>query len=196
MKEFQLSTQKERTASIAFSVAAICCFALLLFALRGNTAMLILCGLCVTPVTAILVFYIFTICKSRCVLNTQTKVLEVRGFPTNYTRDLSEAILVQTFARKSGHTTSRVIIFSDKEENIIATIPTLFTYKQGVMADPLAKEMAEALGIEFQANVPAWYYDKEAFKQHQIEEAQREKEEREERKKMRTKKLMYRYRKK
>ena len=129
-------------------------------------------------------------------LNTQTKVLEVRGFPTNYTRDLSEAILVQTFARKSGHTTSRVIIFSDKEENIIATIPTLFTYKQGVMADPLAKEMAEALGIEFQANVPAWYYDKEAFKQHQIEEAQREKEEREERKKMRTKKLMYRYRKK
>ena len=196
MKEFQLSTQKERTASIAFSLAAICCFALLLFALRGNTAMLILCGLCVLPVTAILVFYIFTICKSRCVLNTQTKVLEVRGFPTNYTRDLSEAILVQTFARKSGHTTSRVIIFSDKEENIIATIPTLFTYKQGVMADPLAKEMAEALDIEFQANVPAWYYDKEAFKQHQIEEAQREKEEREERKKMRTKTLMYRYRKK
>ena len=105
-------------------------------------------------------------------------------------------MLVQTFARKNGHTTSRVSVFSDVQENIIATIPTHFTSKQGALADPLAKEMAEALGIDFQANVPAWHYDKEAYKQYQLEEAQREKEEREERKKLRAKKLMYKYRKK
>ena len=195
MKEFPLSTSKERNASILFSIAAILCFGLLLFALRNNTSMLILCGLCVAPVTAILIFYIITVLKTVCILDTQNKTLEVKGFPS-YTRDLSKAVLVQTLARKNGHTISRVLIFSDAEENIIATIPTLFTYKQGALADPLAKEMAEALGIEFQANVPAWHYDKEAYKQHQIDEAQREKEEREERKKMRTKKLLYKYRKK
>ena len=195
MKEFRLSTPKERAAGIAFSIAAILCFAVLLYALRGNTSVLILCTLCVIPVTAILLLYILATVKTVCILNTETKMLEVKGFPS-YTRDLSQAVLVQTFARKNGHTTSRVIVFSDAQENIIATIPTYFTYKQGALADPLAKEMAEAMGIEFQANVPAWYYDKEAYKQYQIEEAQREKEEREERKKLRAKKLMYRYKKK
>ena len=195
MKEFRLSTKQERLASICFCIATLICLVILLIALRGNPTILILCALCALPLSAVVVFYIISSLKSRCILNTQTKVLEVQGFPT-YSRDLSSAVLVQTFARKSGHTTSRVIVFSDKDENIIATIPTLFTSRQGALADPLAKEMAEALGIEFQANVPAWYYDKEALKQHQIEEAQREKAEREERKKLRAKKLMYRYKKK
>ena len=55
MKEFPLSTPNERTASISFSAAMIVCFGILLYALRGNLTMLILCGLCVLLVTALLV---------------------------------------------------------------------------------------------------------------------------------------------
>jgi TfoX/Sxy family transcriptional regulator of competence genes len=72
-------------------------------------------------------------------------------------------------------------------------VPTYFTSKRGVLAEPLAKQMAAELGIQFQSNVPEWMYDKEARKAHDIEEAKREKEEakaeREARKAMRVAKL-------
>lgn len=195
MKEFQLSTPKERIASTAFSAAIIVCFGILLYALRNNTVLLIVTGLFALLISAILVFYVISVWKSLCVLNTETRMLEVKGYPS-YTRDLSKAVLVQTVERKNGQSVSRALVFSDVEENIVAVIPTLFTYKQGALADPLAKKMADALGIDFKANVPAWYYDKDKFKEHQKEEAEAEKAASKERREMRKKKLMYRYRKK
>ena len=45
MKEFPLSTSKERLAGIAFSVAMILCFGVLLFVLRHNTLLLVLVAL-------------------------------------------------------------------------------------------------------------------------------------------------------
>jgi len=195
MKEFQLSTPKERIAGISFAAVMIACFGLLLYAVRHNTGMLIFCGLCAVLLTVLLVFYMISIMKSVCILDTQTKMLEVKGYPS-YTKDLSEAVLVQTFPRKNGQTISRVLVFSDAEENVVAVVPTMFTYKQGVLAEPMAKEMAQALGIEFKENVPAWEYDKEKFKEHQIEEAEAEKAARKERMEMRRKRLLYRYRKK
>jgi len=195
MKEFQLSTSKERLAGIAFSVVMIACFGMLLYAVRRNTALVIMCGLGTVLITVLLVFYIVSILKSVCVLDTQTKILEVKGYPS-YTKDLSEAVLVQTFPRKNGQSVSRVLVFTDAQENIVAVVPTLFTYKQGILAEPMAREMAQALGIEFKENVPVWDYDKEKFKEHQKEEAEAEKLARKERMEMRRKRLLYRYRKK
>ena len=195
MKEFPLSTSKERLAGIAFSVAMILCFGVLLFVLRHNTLLLVLVALCAVPLSALLIFYIFSITKSRLFVDKEKMMLEVQGFPS-YTKDISSAVLLQTLSRKSGHTITRVLIFSDANETIIATVPTLFTYKRGLQAEPMAKEMAKYLGIEFQENIPAWEYDEEAYKQHQIEEAEREKQERKERIARRRQKLINKYKNK
>lgn len=195
MKEFQLSTPKERVAGISFSVAMIVAFFVLLFAVRKNTMLLIFTGIGVVLLTATMVFYIVSILKSKCIVDTEKKILEVKGYPS-YTKDISDAVLLETLPRKSGHAVTRVLVFSDAKGDVVATVPTLYTYKQGILADPMAKEMADALGIEFQRNVPEWQYNKEKYQEHLKEEAEQEKIERKERMEMRRKKLLYRYRNK
>ena len=195
MKEFQLSTSKERIAGISFSVVMIVSFFCLLFAVRNNTMLLIFTGLGVVLMTASMVFYIVSILKSVCIVDTEKKILEVKGYPS-YTKDVSSAVLLETLPRKSGHTVTRVLVFSDAQENVVAVVPTLYTFKQGALADPMAKEMADALGIEFRRNVPEWQYDKTKYQEHLKEEAEQEKRDRKERQEMRRKKLLYRYRNK
>ena len=195
MKEFQLSTPKERVAGISFSVAMIVAFLVLLFAVRKNTMLLIFTGIGVVLLTATMVFYIVSILKSKCIVDTEKKILEVKGYPS-YTKDISDAVLLETLPRKSGHAVTRVLVFSDAKGDVVAMVPTLYTYKQGILADPMAKEMADALGIEFQRNVPEWQYNKEKYQEHLKEEAEQEKIERKERMEMRRKKLLYRYRNK
>ena len=195
MKEFQLSTPKERVAGISFSVAMIVAFLVLLFAVRKNTMLLIFTGIGVVLLTATMVFYIVSILKSKCIVDTEKKILEVKGYPS-YTKDISDAVLLETLPRKSGHAVTRVLVFSDAKGDVVAMVPTLYTYKQGILADPMAKEMADALGIEFQRNVPEWQYNKEKYQEQLKEEAEQEKIERKERMEMRRKKLLYRYRNK
>lgn len=195
MKEFQLSTSKERIAGISFSVVMIVSFFCLLFAVRNNTMLLIFTGLGVVLMTASMVFYIVSILKSVCIVDTEKKILEVKGYPS-YTKDVSTAVLLETLPRKSGHTVTRVLVFSDAQENVVAVVPTLYTFKQGALADPMAKEMADALGIEFRRNVPEWQYDKTKYQEHLKEEEEQEKRDRKERQEMRRKKLLYRYRNK
>ncbi len=195
MKEFPLSTPTERILGISFSIVFIAILGGLLYMLREYTAMLILCGLFSLILAALLVFYMISVTKSTCFVDKENMVLEVKGLPS-YTKDISSAVLLQTVSRRSGHTINRVLIFSDAEEKIIAVVPTLYTSKRGLMAEPMAKEMAAYLGIEFQANVPAWEYDKEAMKIHEQEEAEREKQERKERIARRRQKLLNRYGKK
>ena len=195
MKEFQLSTQKERITGISFSVVMIVSFLILLVAVRHNPMLLIFTGIGVLLLTAAMVFYIISITKSLCVVDTEKKVLEIKGYPS-YTVDVSTAVLLETLPRKSGHTVPRVLVFSDAQENVVAVVPTLYTFKQGALADPMAKEMADALGIEFRRNVPEWQYDKTKYQEHLKEEAEQEKRDRKERQEMRRKKLLYRYRNK
>lgn len=195
IKEFQLSTKKDRILSICLCVVVIAAMGFLVYALRGNTMLLILCGLFALLLSVLMVFSVATMLKSKCIVNAETKTLEVKGNPS-YTKDLSSAVLLQTMVRKSGHTMSRMLVFSDAEETVIAMVSTMFTSRQGILAEPMAKEMAQFLGIGFQENVPAWEYDKEAYEQHLKDEAEREKAERKERQERRKKKLLYKYRKK
>lgn len=194
MKKFRLSTPAERIAGISFTAVMIICFGVLLYALRGNTGLLIASGLGVLLITVILCIYVVSVLKAACIINAETKIMEVQGL-SNYTVDLSNAVLLQTLPRKSAQTTIRVLVFSDADEQIVATVPTMFTHKQGILADPMAKEMAEALGIAFKQNVPEWEYDKEKFKEHQKEEAAREKAEAKERRQKRMERRIQKYKK-
>lgn len=195
IKEFQLSTIKERILSVCFCVVMIVAMGALVYALRNNTMLLILCGLFGLLLSALMIISVTSMLKAKCIINAETKTLEVKGNPS-YTKDLSNAVLLQTMAKKNSQATTRMLVFSDAEENVIATIPTLFTSRQGILAEPMAKEMAQFLGIDFKENVPAWEYDKEAYEQHLKDEAEREKAKRKERQEMRKKKLLYKYRKK
>ena len=165
MKTFPLSDPKERAVGAAFTAIILVVFALLLYGVRNQIGLLIFCALCVVLIGGLLVFYIISVAKAKAIWDPETKVLEVKGFPS-FRTDLSNAVLMQTMARKSGQVTNRVIIFSDAEERIITTIPTYFTAKQGLMAEPFAKAMAEEMGIPFQQNVPEWEYNKEKYQEH------------------------------
>ena len=180
MKEFRLSTAAERAAGISFTAAMFVVFALLLYALRGNTLLLLFCGLGVVLISALLIVYVLGVLKAVAVVDAENRQLHVRGV-RDQTVDLKNATLLQTVARKNGQSTVRVLVFSDENEQIVATVPTMFTFRQGIRADPMAKEMAEALGIAFQQNVPDWQLDKQKYQEHVQEEAEREKQEAKER---------------
>lgn len=165
MKEFYLSDPKERIGGIAFTAAITVAFALLLYTVRSSLGLLVFCGLCAGLIVAILVFYVISAAKAKAVWDPQTKILDIQGFPSFQT-DLSNAVLMQTAARKNGQVTNRVIIFTDAQDNIITTIPTYFTSRQGMMAEPFAKAMAAEMGIPFQQNIPDWEFDDEKYQEH------------------------------
>ena len=188
MKKFPLSTSAERAAGVAFTAAMLALFGLLLYALRGNLTMLLVCGLGVGLIGLLLIIYCVSVVKASVTVDAEKKLLHVSGVK-NYTVDLKDATLLQTFARKNGQTTVRLLVFSNKDEEIVASVPTMYIFRQGIWADPVAKEIAAELGIDFKQNVPDWELDKEKYKEHMKEEAEREKKEAKER---RQNKMKYR----
>ena len=126
MKEFRLSTPGERLVSIAFSVLVILGLGGLLFLLRSNLGLLIVCGLAAGLLALLFGVYIYNVLRTVCIVDPEKKQL---------------------------------------------------TYKQGMMAEPMAEEMAKVLGIRFKRNIPEWEFDKELYKQHIKEEAERQKAE-------------------
>lgn len=176
MKKFELSTPAERITGILFSVIMIAVLVALLFALRHDLTILLLTAAGVVLVVGILVLYVLNVNKAACIPDPQNKILRVEGFQTR-TIDLSKAVCLQTVTVKSGHVESRSLVFTNAEGGVVATVPTYFTSNRGVLAEPMAKDLAAELGLEFQANVPAWEYDKEAMELHEKEVAQQEKEE-------------------
>ena len=145
-------------------------------------------------IAALLVVYVVTVLRSSVTVDAENKKLYLKGV-RNETVDVSKATLVQTFARKNGQTTVRVMVFSDAEEQVIAVIPTMFTFRQGMWAEPVAQEIGALLGIEFKRNVPEWQFDKELYKKHVQEEAEREKKESKARREQRMKMRINKYKK-
>ena len=175
MKKYPLSTKAERIAGIAFSILTIAVLGLLLYALRSDLTILLLTSVGVAFVVVVLVLYMMNVTKAVIVYDPEGRTLKVQGFRER-TIDLNKVACLQTLTVKSGHVESRSLAFSDAEGNMVAVVPTYFTSKRGVAAEPMAKAMAADLGIEFQANVPEWEYDEEARKAHEIEVAKQEKE--------------------
>ncbi len=195
MREFYLSTKLERAMGVAFSLAAIVCMGVLLYALRGDLLILCMTGACVLLVSVCLGYYVMGVLRGRCLVEENRK-LRVHGVKS-YTLELSDAVLLETLPVKSGHSTTRALYFSDDQGNVVGVVPTFFTSKEGIYADPMAKELAEAMGLEFRANVPLWYYDKQKRIEHDQEVARQQKEEakarREAKIKLRREKLLKKY---
>lgn len=195
MKKFYLSTPAERTTGIIYSVVMSAVLVALIFALRNDLTVMLLTAAGVVLVVGILVLYVFNVSKAACIPDVENKILRVEGFQER-TIDLSKAVCLQTLTVKSGHVESRKLAFTDAEGEIVATVPTYFTSNRGVLAEPMAKELAEVLGLEFVQNVPAWEYDEEARKAHDVEVAQQEKEDAKARREMRRKAREAKYRQK
>ena len=186
MKKFPLSTASERITGIIFSVIMIVVLGALLFALRNDLTILLLTAAGVVLVVGILLLYILNVTKAACIADPEAKTLQVLGFQER-TIDLSNAAYLETITVKSGHIESRSLAFTDAEGSVVAIVPTYFTSKRGILAEPMAKEMAQHLNLEFKANVPAWEYDEEARKVHEIEVAEQEKADAQARKEARKK---------
>ena len=176
MKEFRLSTPGERLVSIAFSVLVILGLGGLLFLLRSNLGLLIVCGLAAGLLALLFGVYIYNVLRTVCIVDPEKKQLTYKGI-NGKVFDLTSAVQLQTLPKRNGQTAIRTLVFSDEDDMIVAVIPTMFTYKQGMMAEPMAEEMAKVLGIRFKRNIPEWEFDKELYKQHIQEEAERQKAE-------------------
>jgi hypothetical protein len=144
--------------------------------LKADPAVYAVALLGVVMVVGILVLYVLNVSKAACVVEPGSRILKVTGAQTR-TIDLTQAACLETIAIKTGHVETRSLMFTDAEGGKIAVIPTYFTSKRGVLAEPMAKELAQALDLEFFENVPLWAYDKEAMKEHEIEVAKQQKEE-------------------
>ena len=175
MKKFQLSTPAERGKGIIFALITVAAMIALLYALRGDLVILLLIAVGVVPVTIILALYVLNVAKAACYPDAENKTLRVTGFQERNI-DLSKAVCLETITVKSGHVEGRSLAFSDAEGNVVAIIPTYFTSNRGVLAEPMAMELAKELNLEFYANVPAWEYDEEAREVHEKEVLQQQKE--------------------
>ena len=184
MKTYRLSTTAERIASVVFVAVVLAAFGLLLYTLRSQIGLMIVSGLAIAMIAFLLITYVVNAMKAACIIDMTTKTMEVRGL-ANYTADLSTATLLQTIPQKGAQATIRVLVFTDAEDKIVAKVPTMFSFKSGLQAEPMAKEMAKDLGIDFKQNVPEWEYDKEKYKEHEKEVAEQQKREAKERRQKR-----------
>ena len=176
MKKFYLSTPAERAKGMIFSVLISILLIFFVVVLKADPAVYFVTLLGVVLVVGILLLYVLNVSKAACIVEPGSRIMKVGGAQTR-TIDLSQATCLETVAVKSGHVETRSLVFTDSEGRKVAVVPTYFTSKRGVLAEPMAKELAEALGLEFFANLPLWAYDKEAMKEHEIEVAKQQKEE-------------------
>jgi hypothetical protein len=176
MKKFYLSTLADRIMGIAFSLLMSAVMLLLVYALRSNLAIMALIGVFVALVLVILAIYILNVGKAACIIDPENHVLRITGVKERRL-NLDKIACLQTIPVKSGHIETRSLAFTDAEGDMVAIVPTYFSTKRGVLAEPMAMELAKELNIEFIANVPSWHYDKEARKIHDEEERRKEKEE-------------------
>lgn len=166
MKRFSLCSARERiTASILCAVLTVC-MGILIYILRFDLLSLLICAVACIAVGAGLVFYVLNLYRCGITVRKGASTLLVHGFP-EYTVDLKEAVSLQTAAFKNGPVATRTLVFFDEAGNIVASIPTFFTANQGAYAEPMARELADSLGLAFCATVPVWEYDKDARREHQ-----------------------------
>ena len=176
MKKFYLSTPVERIGGVGAALAAAAALVALTLSLRGNTAMFVLTAIGSAMIVMLLALYIFGSIRAACIYDEAGRTLRITGLKTQ-TVDLNRAVLLETIPTRSGNVVSRALLFRDAEDQTVAVVPTYFTTRSGIQAEPMAKQMAQELGLSFRANVELWEYDAEARKAHDEELARLEKEE-------------------
>ncbi len=174
MKKFYLSTKEERTKGIVFAAVMIVAMAALLLLLREDLGVMLLTAAGVALLSVVLVYYMLNVTKAAVIALPEEKKVRVEGV-RSFELDLTDAVQLETIPVKNGQVMGRALAFSDAEGKVVGIVPTMFTARQGVDAEPMAIELAQILGLEFYANVPRWEYDEEARKVHEAEVAEQEK---------------------
>lgn len=179
MKIHRLSSFSERICAVIISTISLFCMAFLLLLLRSDLLSFIICMIASVLVSLGLGFYVLNLFKSACIPHQEDTLLEIKGYPDTFIL-LGDVTCLETVSVKSGPVTTRSLIFTDRNGQVIASVPTFFTANQGAQAEPLAMELAAELGISFKATLEPWEYDKEKRKEHQKEVAMAEKKARKE----------------
>lgn len=174
MKTYRLSSAGERTAGLLISLILLLCMAFLLRLLWGDLLTFVICAVSCLLVAAGLGFYLINVFRAACIPHQEDILMEVKGYP-DYFVYLSDAASLETVAYKNGPMVTRTLVFRNASGEVTATVPTYFTSNQGVQAEPLARELAEVLGIAFKPSLEPWEYDKQLRRQHQKELAEAEK---------------------
>ena len=175
MNKHFLSSPADRIGGTAVALLLSLMMVLLVFLLSKDILTLIIAVCCVILVFAVLLFYVLNLFKAACTSLPDEKKLLVNGFP-DCSYDLSDTVSVQTVSYKSGSLATRMIVFYDAANEITASVPTFFFSRQGVMAEPVAKEIAAELGLSFLPSLQPWEYDKALRREHEKEVAKKEKE--------------------
>lgn len=179
MKRFSLSGSRERITGSLIAVFLLVCMGLLIAALRTDVLSLIICVVASFLVAGGLVFYLVNLYRAQCIVSRESKDLDIRGIP-DYKLNISGAVSLKTGEFKAGPVVTRIVIFSDGEGNVVATLPTFFTADQGAQAEPMTMELAAALGLKFEPTLEKWQYDAQARREHSKAVAEEEKHRRKE----------------
>lgn len=176
MKIYRLSSAAERFVAVVISVILILSMILLCCLLSRDAFSLIICILCSLLVSAALVFYVANLMKAALIPNADG-LMDIKGIPDTHV-DISKAVSLETAALKTGPVATRTLIFRGEAGEVVTSVPAFFTANQGAQAEPLAMELAEAMGLDFNPTLEPWEYDKQLRKQHMKEVALEEKEQR------------------
>ena len=180
MKTFVLSDPKERRQSLLFSAAMAIVLVAVPVLLRGSLGITLFLAVTCLMLLACLGLYVRNVTRAKCIFDPETRQLQVQGL-RDYSLDLTNAVRLETIPLKTGQSATRGLLFTDTEGNRVAMVPTVFTSRQGVLAEPFAIRMAQEMGLEFKANVAPWEYDEEQRVLHEKEVAEQQKKERKER---------------
>lgn len=173
MNSFRLSGPGERAAGVVVSAAMAAGLLLLVIFLWGDWLACLVCAAAGLLLTAGLGLYVANLLKAACVPLGEGK-LKLLGLPEE-TLELSDAVCLETVPRSNGPVARRMLMFTDAQGAVIASVPTYFTRNQGAQAEPVARELAAAMGLRFQPSLEPWEYDSQARKQHQAQQEAREK---------------------
>ncbi len=179
MKNFRLSSVQERLSAVIISVILISFMSFLLVLLRNDLLSFIICMIASLLVSAGLVFYVMNLFKAVCIPHQEDQILEIKGYPGSFVH-MNEVVCLETVAVKNGPVTTRTLVFTDANQQVIAAVPSFFTANSGAQAEPMAMELAKVLGISFKASLEPWEYDKQKRREHEKEVALAEKAERKE----------------
>lgn len=173
MNSFRLSSPGERAAGVVVSAVMAAGLLLLVIFLWGDWLACLVCIAAGLLLTAGLGLYVANLLKAACVPLGREKLI-IRGVPEE-TLELSSAVCLETVPQSSGPVARRMLVFTDAQGAVVASVPTYFTRNQGAQAEPVARELAAAMGLRFQPSLEPWEYDPQARKEHQAQQQAREK---------------------
>lgn len=173
MNCFRLSGPGERAAGVVISAGMVVGMVCLVILLWGDWLACLVCVAAGLLLTAGLGLYVANLLKAACVPLGEGK-LKLQGLPEE-TLELSGAVCLETVPQKNGPVARRMLVFTDAQGTVVASVPTCFTRNQGAQAEPVARELAAAMGLRFRPSLEPWEYDPKARKEHQAQQEEQEK---------------------